>query len=91
MFAESDYSASDLASLYKYADINILDASYIKLNNISLAYHLPKSVCRSLFLQSARIQANVENPFLWAKSKQAKYQMGGYNATNYVLGVYLNF
>ncbi len=91
VFAESDYSASDLASLYQYADINILDASYIKLNNISLAYHLPKSVCRSLFLQSARIQANVENPFLWAKSKQAKYQLGGYNATNYVLGIYLNF
>jgi len=42
-------------------------------------------------MQSARVQANVENPFFWAKTKQAKYQLGGYNATNYVLGIYLNF
>lgn len=91
VFAESDWSASSLYSTYYYADINILDASYVRLNNISLAYHLPKTVCRSLFMQSARIQANVENPFFWAKSKQAKYQLGGYNATNYVLGIYLNF
>ena len=78
-------------STYFYSDIHILDASYIRLNNISLAYHLPKSLCRSLYMQSARVQANVENPFFWAKTKQAKYQLGGYNATNYVLGIYLNF
>ena len=91
VFAESNYSAESLYSTYYYSDINILDASYIRLNNISLAYHLPKSICRSLYMQNARIQANVENPFFWAKSKQAKYQLGGYNATNYVLGIYLNF
>ena len=91
VFAESDYSASSLYNTYYYSDINILNASYIRLNNISLAYHLPKSICRSLYLQNARIQANVENPFFWAKSTQAKYQLGGYNATNYVLGIYLNF
>ncbi len=91
VFAESDWSASSLYNTYYYADINVLDASYIRLNNISLAYHLPKAVCRSLYMQSARIQANVENPFFWAKSSQVKYQLGGYNATNYVLGIYLNF
>lgn len=91
VFAESGLSASSLYSTYFYSDINILDASYIRLNNISLAYHLPKSLCRSLYMQSARVQANVENPFFWAKTKQAKYQLGGYNATNYVLGIYLNF
>lgn len=91
VFAESGLSASALYSTYYYADINVLDASYIRLNNISLAYHLPKNICRSLYLQNARIQANVENPFFWAKCKQAKYQLGGYNATNYVLGIYLNF
>ncbi len=91
VFAESGVAASSLYSTYKYADINILDASYVRLNNISLAYHLPKNVCRMLYMQNARVQVNVENPFFWAKSDQAKYQLGGYNATNYVLGVYLNF
>ena len=91
VFAESDYSASSLYSTYYYADINVLDASFIRLNNMSLAYRLPKNVCRSIFMQSARVQVNVENPFFWAKSDQVKYQLGGYNATNYVLGIYLNF
>jgi len=91
VFAESDWSASSLYNTYYYADINILDASYIRLNNISLAYRLPKDICHRFYMQNARVQVNVENPFFWAKSDQAKYQMGGYNATNYVLGVYLNF
>ena len=91
IFAEDNYSAESLYSTYYYADINVLDASFIRLNNISLAYHLPKSVCHSLYLQNARVQVNVENPFFWAKSSQVKYQLGGYNATNYVLGIYLNF
>ena len=91
IFAEDNYSASSLYSTYYYADINVLDASFIRLNNISLAYHLPKQVCRALYMQNARVQVNVENPFFWAKRNQAKYQLGGYNATNYVLGIYLNF
>ena len=33
VFAESGLSASSLYSTYFYSDINILDASYIRLNN----------------------------------------------------------
>lgn len=91
IFTESGLSASDLYNVYYYSTVNILDASFVRLNNVSLAYHLPAAVCRAIHAQSVRIQANVENPFMWAKSDQAKYQLGGYNATNYVLGVNINF
>lgn len=91
VFAESGLSASDLYSVYYYADINILDASHLRLNNVALAYHLPSALCQRLRMQAARVQVNVENPVMWARSRQAKYQLGGYNATNYVVGVSLNF
>ena len=63
----------------------------MRLSNVALAYRLPRALVRKAWLSSARVQLNIENPCLWAKSSQAKYQLGGYNATTYVLGVFLNF
>lgn len=90
-FIEAGLPLTSMYSTYYYSSANLLDASHIKLSNISLAYHLPKSIIHHAYLTSARIQLNIENPALWAKSEQAKYQLGGYNTTTYVLGVYLNF
>ena len=91
VFAESGYSASELYNVYYYSSQNILDADYLKLSNISLSYHIPVSVCRRLSMQNARVQVNVENPCMWTHTDQAKYQLGGYNATNYMVGLFLNF
>ena len=91
IFAESGYSASELYNVYYYSSQNILDADYLKLSNISLSYHIPASVCRRLSMQNARVQVNVENPCMWTHTDQAKYQLGGYNATNYMVGLFLNF
>ncbi|MGM9714120.1 MAG: SusC/RagA family TonB-linked outer membrane protein [Prevotella sp.] len=90
-FIEAGMPLTSAYSTYFYSSANILDATHIKLSNISIAYRMPKDIVRKAYLTSARIQLNVENPFLWAKSDQAKYQLGGYNATTYVLGLYLNF
>lgn len=90
-FSEAGYNLSGLYSTYYYSSANLLDASHIRLSNISLAYHLPVAFCRKFSCRNARVQVNVENPFMWAKSKQAKYQLGGCVSPNYVLGIYLNF
>ena len=46
--------------LYKYADVNVLSASYIKLRELSLGYRLPQAACKALHVQSAsaRLQAS---------------------------------
>ncbi|MBM6992343.1 MAG: SusC/RagA family TonB-linked outer membrane protein [Prevotella sp.] len=90
-FTEAGLPLTSMYSTYYYSSANLLDASHVKLSNVSLAYHLPSALIRKAYLTNARVQLNVENPCLWAKSKQAKYQLGGYNATTYVLGLYLNF
>lgn len=90
-FIEAGLPLTSMYSTYYYSSANLLDASHLKLTNVSLAYHLPSSLIRKAYLTNARVQLNIENPVMWAKSKQAKYQLGGYNATTYVLGLYLNF
>lgn len=68
VFAESGLSASSLYSTYFYSDINILDASYIRLNNISLAYHCQsrcavRSICRvPVFRLMWRIRSSGQRP-----------------------------
>lgn len=90
-FAEARLPLTSLYSTYYYSSANLLDASHVRLSNVALAYRLPRTLVRKAWLSSARVQLNIENPCLWAKSSQAKYQLGGYNATTYVLGVFLNF
>ena len=51
---------TDVTFLYKYSDVNVLTASYIKLREVSLGYRLPASACKALHVQhaSARLQAS---------------------------------
>lgn len=51
---------------YRYADINVLDASYIKLRDLSLSYSLPKSVCDKFASDHVKLRLQVSNLFYWA-------------------------
>ncbi|SDG50772.1 TonB-linked outer membrane protein, SusC/RagA family [Pedobacter terrae] len=91
VFAEDPAYNSQSASMYGYADINVIDASNMRLRNISLAYKVPQLVAKKAGMSNIRFQFNVENAFTLAKSKTAKYLLNGYLTPNYVLGAYLNF
>ncbi|AOM79483.1 SusC/RagA family TonB-linked outer membrane protein [Pedobacter steynii] len=91
VFAEDPAYNSQSAEIYQKADINVIDASNIRLRNVSLAYRLPKNFLKKANLENLRFQFNVENAFTIAKSKEAKYLLSGYRPANYVWGVYLNF
>lgn len=91
IFGESpDYNYNS-ASVYSYADINVLDASNLRLRNISLAYNFPSGLVKQARLQNVRLQFNVENAFTIASGKTAKYLLNGYQTPNYVWGLYVNF
>lgn len=78
-------------TLYEYSDLFVYDASNIRVKNIALAYRLPASWCRKVFLSGAKLQFNVENAAIIAFNSKARYDLGAYNAPNYVWGIYLNF
>lgn len=91
IFAEDADFSSESATVYQNADINVLDASNLRMRNMSLAYRLPSEISNKLGMQALRVQFNVENAFTIAKSKNAKYLLNGYVTPSYVWGVYLNF
>jgi hypothetical protein len=91
VFAESPGFSTNLYDMYTRASINVLNAGNIRLRNISLAYNLPSQIIRRAFVESARLQFNVENAYTMAADKNAKYLLGGYNRPNYVWGLYLGF
>lgn len=50
---------------FDYTDHAVIDRSYLKLRNVSLAYQLPKKVCEKLKINSLRLSATVSNILLW--------------------------
>jgi len=91
VFGEDPSYNSQSADIYRNADINVLDASHMRLRNISLGYKVPQQLAKRAGLSNVRFQFNVENAFVLAKSKTAKYLLNGYVTPNYVWGAYLNF
>ena len=82
---------SDSRTIYSYADINILDASNVRLSNISLAYQMPAALIKKVKLDGIRFNLNAENVYTFAKSRDAKFILGGFTSPSFVLGVNVNF
>jgi TonB-linked SusC/RagA family outer membrane protein len=55
---------------YTQGDINVLNASYIKMRDISLSYSLPGATARKLGVQSVRLQSNLNNVLLWTANDE---------------------
>lgn len=83
--------SSDSRTIYSYADINILDASNVRLSNISLAYQMPSALIKKVNLDGIRFNLNAENVYTFAKSRDAKYLLNGFTSPSFVLGVNVNF
>ncbi|AWK04702.1 SusC/RagA family TonB-linked outer membrane protein [Flavobacterium crocinum] len=82
---------SDSRTIYSYADINILDASNVRLSNVSLAYQMPSDIVKRVKLDGVRFNLNAENVYTFAKSRDAKYMLGGFISPSFVFGVNVNF
>jgi TonB-linked SusC/RagA family outer membrane protein len=61
---------SNSYTFYQNADINVLSASYIKMNDAALIYNISPSALRWLKIQSASVRAQVNNLMLWTANKQ---------------------
>lgn len=55
---------------YPAADINIINASYIYINDITLSYNLPSSIVSPLKLKQCMLSVQVSNPYCWKANKE---------------------
>lgn len=68
------------------SSMNYQDGSYIKMRNISLGYNLPKSVLKTLGLNSVKVYVQAQNPFtVYKKCKWLDTDLLSYdnNTTTY--------
>lgn len=88
---ESPLYYYDSMSYYINSSANILQAHNIRLSKISLNYYVPSEWTRHIGIADVRLMLGVENAYMWAASREAKYLLGGYQSPNYLCGLYLNF
>ncbi|MDN3669326.1 SusC/RagA family TonB-linked outer membrane protein [Echinicola jeungdonensis] len=77
---------------YGYPGYN-KDASFVRLQNITMGYNLGSSLMERLSIQSCRVYVNVINPFVWTKydgfdPEWADASMSGENSTSNAFSVY---
>jgi len=51
---------------WKYADSHVLDADFVKLRNVVLAYSLSDKIAKKLRAKSLKVKAQVTNPLYWS-------------------------
>ncbi|MDE6497862.1 MAG: TonB-dependent receptor [Muribaculaceae bacterium] len=66
----------------RMSDRWIEDATYLRIQNISLAYNLPQNWARKAFLQSAKIYFNVQNVHTFTKYTGYDPEIGAYNQSS---------
>jgi TonB-linked SusC/RagA family outer membrane protein len=58
-------SASSTNANNRMSDLYIEDGSYLRLQNISLSYTLPKSFIRKIKLENVKVYVNLQNVYTW--------------------------
>ena len=66
--SSESFSRSD-AMYYKFANINVVSASYIKLRDITLSYRLPSHISNKLRTESISFRVQLSNIMLWKANK----------------------
>jgi TonB-linked SusC/RagA family outer membrane protein len=54
---------------FQYSDFAVIDRSYLKLRNLSLAYQLPKRACDKLGIAGLRLSLTASNILLWTPTE----------------------
>ena len=57
--------ASTMSYWWRYSDVHVKSADYIKMRNINVAYNLPQDVCKKLHLGATRFTLQMSNLFTW--------------------------
>ncbi|MBQ4286187.1 MAG: hypothetical protein II720_06945, partial [Bacteroidales bacterium] len=61
--SDTSVEESEIAGLYKYADINVLSASYLKLREVSLTCRLPEKWASRIYAKGITAGLQVTNLF----------------------------
>jgi TonB-linked SusC/RagA family outer membrane protein len=70
-------TASQASSNYSMSDATIVDASYIRLKNVSLSYNMPETWIRKVNINSVQFYLTADNLFVWTPYLGPDPETGG--------------
>ncbi|MDR1119737.1 MAG: TonB-dependent receptor [Dysgonamonadaceae bacterium] len=73
------FSNGDGAGNARMSDRWIEDGSYLRIQNISLAYHLPKTLLSKTGIQGVKVYANVQNVYTFTDYSGYDPEIGSFN------------
>ena len=71
----------------RVSDAYVEDGSYIRLQNVSISYTLPKSLLKNIFLQNVKVYCNIQNLVTWTKYDGFDPEVGSLRGTALLNGV----
>lgn len=71
----------------RMSDNYVEDGSYIRLQNVSLAYTFPKSWIKKIHLENLKIYCNIQNLFTWSEYKGYDPEVGSLYGNTLLNGV----
>ncbi len=63
------YSSANEVYYFTQGDVNVTNASFLKLRDVTLFYDLPKSLLRPIHVQGITFRAQLSNVLLWTANK----------------------
>ena len=76
------FSNLDANGNQRMSDRWLEDATYLRIQNISLAYNLPQNWAKKAFLQNAKLYFNVQNVYTFTKYKGYDPEIGAFNQSS---------
>lgn len=63
-FPSGTFLYSNIYEMYDYSDVRVVNASFLRSNNISLTYNLPQSAIKFIGLRDISLSGSMSNPFM---------------------------
>jgi TonB-dependent starch-binding outer membrane protein SusC len=80
-------SSASSTSNYRFSNRFVEDASFIRIQNISLGYTLPKSLVSRVKLQNLRVYATLQNVFTFTNYSGYDPEIGALNGDGLLIGI----
>ncbi|SFZ92264.1 TonB-linked outer membrane protein, SusC/RagA family [Flaviramulus basaltis] len=80
-------SSTASTSNFRYSDRFVEDGSYLRIQNISFGYNLPKSFVSKLGMENIKIYSNMQNVFTFTKYSGYDPEVGSINQNVLLTGI----
>jgi hypothetical protein len=80
-------SSASSTSNFRFSDKFVEDGSYLRIQNISIGYNLPKSILKKIGIDNLKLYANLQNVYTFSVYKGYDPEIGAMNQNALLTGI----